>query len=227
MNKNNPGVLVFIKNPFIGDVKSRLSKGFDRNLTPVLYQKFVEDILNMLKRVKLPILICYHPPDNKKEFQKWLGNDYQYLPQLGNDLGERLRNCFDLGFKLGFDKLIVIGSDSPDLPDRIIKTAVEKLNDYDIVIGPCEDGGYYIIGFTNHSFFPDVFKGIMWSTSTVFKKTVKVLESKDKHFFILEKWCDVDTIEDLKNLYNRNLKTGFNSSKTMKFLMENMDKIKQ
>jgi len=219
------GVLFFIKYPFLGEVKSRLSIEFEENLTATLYKTFVEDLLMMLKRTKYPVLVCYYPPNVLNEFQEWLGNNYRYLPQNGDDLGERLKNSFIQGFKLEFKKLIVIGSDSPDLPERIIKEAIQKLNEYDTVIGPCKDGGYYLIGFTNKSYSPSVFEGITWSTSSVFEKTIKILNSKALQSYILELWSDVDTFDDLKNLYLRNVETNFKTSKTMNFLRENIQKI--
>lgn len=216
--KVNYGILFFVKYPILGKVKSRLSVEFDENLVVILYKKFVEDLLSMLNRSKFPILICYHPTGSIENFQKWLGNTYKYIPQNGNDLGERLENCFQKGFNIGFERLIVIGSDSPDLPQTIINDSFQILDDYDSVIGPCEDGGYYLLGFTYQSFFPEVFHGINWSTSTVYEKTMKILKEKTLKNYVLPQLNDVDTIDDLKNLYLRNKDTKFKKSKTMKFL---------
>ena len=83
-NKVKTGVLIFIKYPFIGGVKSRLSLKFGKNFTIALYQKFVEDLLEMLKRTKFPVLICYYPPKNLIDFKNWLGNNYEFIPQNGN-----------------------------------------------------------------------------------------------------------------------------------------------
>jgi len=224
-NKVKTGVLIFIKYPFIGRVKSRLSLKFGKNFTIALYQKFVEDLLEMLKRTKYTILICYYPPENLIDFKSWLGNDYEFIPQKGNDLGERLKNCFIEGFELGYNNLIVIGSDSPGLPEKIINESIEKLNDFDTVIGPCEDGGYYLIGFTTYSFSSKIFEGITWSTSSVFEDTIDKLKSVSNDFFILEKLSDIDTKDDLKQFYMKNINTNFKTSKTMIFLKENIEKL--
>ena len=77
------GVLIFIKNPYTGDVKSRLSKSLDKDIIIGLYEKFVIDLIKMLKTLKLPILICYYPQKDLEFFQKWLGLDNQYFPQIG------------------------------------------------------------------------------------------------------------------------------------------------
>ena len=216
MKKN--GVLIFIKYPFLGDVKSRLSIKFGENLTVTLYKKFVQDLLEMLKKTNYPVLICFFPPDRILEFKKWLGNNYEFIPQVGINLGERLKNCFIKGFELGYNNLIVIGSDSPDIPEKIIHKSIEKLNDNDTVIGPSEDGGYYLIGFTDRSFTQRVFEDITWSSASVFEETVDKLKSGLKKIYILEKWYDVDTIEDLKKLYKKNVNTDFKTSETMNFL---------
>jgi rSAM/selenodomain-associated transferase 1 len=169
-------------------------------------------------------LVCYYPPDSLIEFKKWLGNNFEFIPQRGNNLGERLKNCFLQGFELGYNNLIVIGSDSPDLPEKIINESIEKLKDFNSVIGPSEDGGYYLIGFTKHGFSSKVFEGITWSTSSVFEETVEKLKSNLIEFYKLEKWHDVDTIEDLKELYKRNINTDYKTSKTMIFLKKNIEK---
>jgi rSAM/selenodomain-associated transferase 1 len=221
----NEGILFFVKYPFTGEVKSRLANKFGKNLTSTLYQMFVEDLLTMLKKSDYPVLICYYPPDNIKQIQEWLGDNYRYFPQKGNDLGERLKNNFIQGFKSGFDNLIVIGSDSPDLPEDIIKKSIHKLIEFDSVIGPCRDGGYYLIGFKEESFSPTFFEGINWSTSSVFEKTIEKLKTNSIRTFILESWSDVDTFDDLRELYRRNIETNFKSSKTMTFLRENIQKI--
>ena len=219
-NKGKNGLLFFVKYPILGKVKSRLSDEFDENLVLTLYEKFVEDLLNMLNSEKFSVIICYHPTGTIENYKKWLGKSYRYISQDGKDLGERLQNCFQKGFRLGFKKLIVIGSDSPDLPQKIINDSFQALDEYDSVIGPCDDGGYYLLGFKSNSYIQDAFQKIKWSTSTVFEKTIDILNKKSLKNYVLPKLSDVDTIEDLKNLYHRNKKTDFKNSNTMKFIEE-------
>jgi rSAM/selenodomain-associated transferase 1 len=217
-NKVSNGLLFFVKYPKIGKVKSRLSDDFDDTFVLKLYEKFVEDLLEMLNTEKFSVIICYHPTGTIENYKKWLGEDYTYISQEGKDLGERLKNCFQKGFNLGFEKLIVIGSDSPDLPINIITDSFDALDENDTVIGPCQDGGYYLLGFNNKSFIPETFQDIKWSTSTVFEKTMENLYKKASKTFILPQLSDVDTVEDLKNLYKRNKETDFKNSNTMIFL---------
>ncbi len=218
------GILFFVKLPLPGKVKRRLSSKTNDKFIVALYQKFVEDLLRMLDETDYPVLICYEPPSAIKNFQEWLGSKYQYIPQIGNDLGERIKNGFIKGFNLGFNHLIVIGSDSPDLSKNIIEEAFQNLNEYDAVIGPCLDGGYYLIGFTNNTFSPKFFSGIHWSTYTVLKMTLKLLEQENLGTHILPIWRDVDTWDDLEDLYQRNKCTEFNKSVTMKILRKYFQK---
>jgi uncharacterized protein len=94
---------------------------------------------------------------------------------------------------------------------------------HDAVIGPARDGGYYLIGFRNDTFFPGVFSGIAWSTGTVFRSTMEAIGKAGQRFHELPLWQDVDTIEDLKDLAARSRRSAFSSSRTMSFLAELKD----
>jgi rSAM/selenodomain-associated transferase 1 len=212
------GILFFVKYPKIGYVKSRLSSQIDKKFVVCLYKSFVEDILKILKEFEYDILICYYPAEKIENFKRWIGKEYQYLPQNGKDLGERMKNCFIEGFSKGFEKLIVIGSDSPDLPSIIFMDAFHNLEKYDSVIGPCKDGGFYLLGFTNKSFSSTIFSKIPWSTKDVFEKTTDLLKNECVKYFVLPEWQDVDTFDDLKEFYLRNKEEPFKTSQTMMIL---------
>jgi rSAM/selenodomain-associated transferase 1 len=219
INQNvNYGILFFVKYPEIGKVKSRLSVELDKKKVIILYKIFVEDLLKMINNLGYQVFICYHPNNEINNFINWLGERYKYLPQDGNNLGERLKNCFIKAFNSGFDKIIAIGSDSPDLPKNIIRNSFKYLDDYDAIIGPCIDGGYYLIGFSKTSFYPSVFNDIPWSTSDVYKRSINILKKRNLRIKSLPIWYDIDTINDLLMLYKRNQKTIFNKSKTMIYL---------
>jgi len=214
------GILLFAKYPEIGKVKSRLSESIDRNSVVKIYKLFVQDILMKIKDTPYETIICYYPDDSIEKFKDWIGEKYLFIPQIGKNLGERLKNSFEKCFSNGFSKLIAIGGDSPDLKLDIIKEAFDNLKNYDSVIGPCADGGYYLIGFSKESFYPTVFDEIPWSTAEVFKKTMDVFSRGNQKVHILPKWYDVDTIDDLLDLYEKNLNTDFKYSKTMDYLSE-------
>jgi len=217
-------ILLFVKFPEEGSVKTRLAKDLDHGFVQTLYRNFVLDLLETLAKVKWPIIIYFHPPESGNAISKWLSKNYTYAPQKGVDLGERMKNAFKEAFAKGFTKAVILGSDLPDLQKNILDMAFKALHGNDIVIGPSVDGGYYLAGFRSDSFLPDVFKGISWGTDTVLKDTLKILREKNYRAHFLPELRDVDTIEDLKALYERNKDKAFANSRTMKFISDNLKK---
>ncbi|MFA6055610.1 MAG: TIGR04282 family arsenosugar biosynthesis glycosyltransferase [Thermodesulfovibrionales bacterium] len=215
-------ILIFVKFPEKGSVKTRLAKDLDQGFVQTLYGNFILDMLGTLAKVKWPIIIYFHPPESGNAVSKWLGKNYTYAPQKGIDLGDRMKNAFRETFAKGFTKAVILGSDLPDLQNNILDMAFNALNVNDIVIGPSADGGYYLIGFRHNSFLPEAFKGISWGTDTVLKDTLKIFREKNYRAHFLPELRDVDTIEDLKALYERNKDTAFANSRTMQFISNNL-----
>jgi rSAM/selenodomain-associated transferase 1 len=141
------------------------------------------------------------------------------MPQIGENLGYRMQNAFLNNFNIGFKKVIIIGTDTPDLSLEFLKTALDSLNSHDAVVGPSGDGGYYLIGFKNNTFLPQIFNNIKWSTNTVFDSTMKIFSAYSYNVNILPEWQDIDTITDLKLFFSRNLNSDFKNSESMKFLL--------
>ncbi len=111
-----------------------------------------------------------------------------------------MRNGFIDGFAMGYRRVVLIGSDIPDLPLKFIAEAFSALEEKDAVIGPAYDGGYYLIGFKKPTFVPEVFERVAWGTQTVFEATMKVLKGLSQRVQILKPLRDIDTVDDLKNL---------------------------
>jgi len=221
LSKKNYCILFFVKYPEKGKVKSRLSSKMDQNFTLNLYKMFVKDLLFTLNKTEYTMVICYYPEKSIEKFKNWLGSNYHFYPQKGENLGQRMKSCFEFAFNQGFEKVIVIGSDSPDLPQNIFENAFISLNENDSVIGPTYDGGYYLLGFKKNSYSPIVFEEINWSTKTVFNETMNKLNSKKLKTKVLSYWRDIDTLDDLKNYYNKYKdKKDFNF-KTVLYLKKN------
>jgi glycosyltransferase A (GT-A) superfamily protein (DUF2064 family) len=144
MRKNHDTcILLVIKYPEKGKVKLRLSKALDEDIVLEMYRCFVQDTLTTVKKINVPFFICFHPPDAQGKFQSWLGSTLLFLPQKGKDLGERMKNSFTDVFTKGYQKAILMGGDSPDLPVGFIKQAIITLQTKDVVLGPTRDGGHY------------------------------------------------------------------------------------
>jgi rSAM/selenodomain-associated transferase 1 len=193
-------LLFFVKNPEKGKVKSRLAADIGKKSALCVYKNLVTQMLSNLRRGTFPFYICFHPKRAEKSIKEWLGREYRYMPQRGNDLGERMRNGFIDGFAMGHGRVLLIGSDIPGLKIHDINEAFKSLKTMDAVIGPAYDGGYYLIGFREKTFFPQVFEGIAWGTKNVFAQTMKKLKRSRRVVYTLPHLSDIDTAEDLGNL---------------------------
>ena len=180
------------KLPTVSKVKTRLGVSMGHEKATHLYMWFLKDTVEKVKRVGVPFFICYTPDDKQEHFERLLGESLTYVPQVGDDLGERLYHGFVKSSKMGYLSAIALASDTPDLPESILDEAVMKLKEFDSVIGPSSDGGYYLIGLKDHAVNQNLFQGINWSTETVFTETMnKIYEEKIScHSLIL--WDDVD-----------------------------------
>jgi rSAM/selenodomain-associated transferase 1 len=154
-----------------------------------------------------PLFVCVHPKNSLAGLKTLFGERLHYLPQRGDNLGQRMENCLRDAFSRGFHRVILIGSDIPDLPGEIITDAFRFLNTVDCVIGPCLDGGYYLIGFRDDSLLPEAFSGIQWGTEAVLGQTIEILTTYHLTLHLLRTWGDIDTIEDLKRFLEQNRDT--------------------
>ncbi len=211
-------IIIFVKWPEKGMVKSRLAAALDDGTAAELYRCFVEDLISTVKQTGRRPCIAFYPADAEQKVISWLGDDNNYMTQQGNDIGEKMRNAFLSAFSDGMERVVLIGSDFPDLPSQIIEEAFSSLNDSDAVIGPARDGGYYLIGFKRDKLLSPVFKDISWSTPQVFEETVVVFNANGYKLHELPYWSDIDRREDLSDLISRNRETGFAQSRTMKLL---------
>jgi rSAM/selenodomain-associated transferase 1 len=191
-------LLFFIKNPEKGKVKTRLASAVGGEMAVRLYKRFLLEMLSTLNKGTFLFYLCLYPADALEDLRKWLGEEYLYMTQQGEDLGERMKNGFMEALAMKFKRVVLIGSDIPDLPLEFIEEAFTSLQEKDVVIGPSLDGGYYLIGFKDKTFSARVFEGIHWSTESVFEKTLKVLKQEGLTVHTLQPLRDIDTVEDLR-----------------------------
>lgn len=207
-------ILLFVKSPVAGEVKTRLAFEIGDDAAAGLYRCFVEDLLSTVENLDVKLNLCFHPPEAMSQIQRWLGDRYAYRPQRGDDLGSRLKDALKGAFEEGLSKVVAIGSDSPDLPEAFLREAFDELESYDAVIGPTSDGGYYLIGFSQGSFLEEAFDDIAWSTSAVCDQTLARLKTHGLNVHLLPPWHDVDTRADLDGLVARTGNGPFSSSRT-------------
>jgi rSAM/selenodomain-associated transferase 1 len=151
----------------------------------------------------IPFRICFAPSDALDQARAWLGHDHAYFPQSGGDLGERMELAFARVFAEGVMEAVLIGSDIPGLTVDVIHDAFTAFATHDAVIGPANDGGYYLIGFKKSMFPPSIFRDMLWSTNSVFRETVERLRKAALSVFVMPECTDVDTVEDLRMLLAR------------------------
>ncbi len=191
-------MLFFLKHPEKGKVKTRLASAVGDRMAAKLYKRFLLEMLFTLNEGTFVFYLCYSPESPLSRLKDWLGNHYLYMAQVGVDLGERMKNSFVEALSMNFKRVVLIGSDIPDLPLEFIEEAFTSLQEKDAVIGPALDGGYYLIGFRKEAFSPRVFEGIHWSTESVFEKTLRVLQQEGRTVHTLQPLRDIDTVEDLR-----------------------------
>jgi len=214
-----------MKYPEAGQVKTRLSREIGEIITVELYRNFVLDMLSTVEKLGVDLWMCFYPNNSQEKLMKWLSKQHCYIPQKGEDLGQRMKNGFIQAFARGYRRVIIIGSDIPDLPGAFINDAFSSLNTNDVVIGPAFDGGYYLIGFRHDAFLPEAFEGINWSTDTVFRETTNILKKAERKMYLLPEWSDIDTLVDVKNLVVRNQDTDFRYSKTILYISKKLEKM--
>jgi len=194
-------VAIMAKAPRPGEVKTRLCPPLSREEAAALYRCFLLDKIaqvNALQRAA-PVL-SYGPADAKALFEDFTPGHFILIPQLGHDLGARLFSTFDQLFRQGYMQVVAIDSDTPTLPNAYLEHALTLIAHpgIDVVLGPTEDGGYYLIGLRRSH--RQLFEQMPWSTSGVLPETLRRSEAHGLNVACVEAWFDVDTPDDLKRL---------------------------
>jgi rSAM/selenodomain-associated transferase 1 len=206
--KNKSVVIVFLRAPEKGRVKTRLARQVGKKKALALYKAFVQTTLLAVERSGMDHRICFFPADRQALVEDWLGPDHAYMPQLGNDLGQRMGNALAAVFDQRAPKAILVGTDIPDINAHHLLDAMDLLNQKQVVLGPSLDGGYWLIGFQREGFCPDLFLQVDWGTQTVFSSTLEKCKATKLSLGLLPTLQDIDTLEDLQMFQKNNLLTG-------------------
>ncbi len=198
-------LIIFAKNPMPHQVKTRLIPQLSPKQAARLYRAFLMDWCETLAALpNAARIIAYTPPESLPDLQALIGKDAIYIPQVGDNLGERLISATQWAAERGYPKILIVGSDSPTLPLSFVSQAIATLDSRDVVLGPSMDGGYYLIGFSAVNLaktVPFVFEDIAWSTESVFQQTVDRVLSTGATLGLLPPWYDVDTPADVAFLH--------------------------
>lgn len=182
-------LIVFLRSPVKGNVKTRIASTLGEDKALEIYIHLSSVTLSLAAKVKMPVYIFYDGvADPLIE-----GTNFIILQQSHGSLGDKMKAAFTHVFRY-HSKAIIIGSDCPFISLQDIETAKNQLDSYNYVIGPSEDGGYYLLGLQRD--MPDVFKDITWSTPEVLKETLSQIVAKGNSFTLLRTLYDIDTEND-------------------------------
>lgn len=197
-----PVVIIMVKAPRPGAVKTRLTPTLPPDRAASLAAAFAQDVVANARLVCGRVLVAYAPADGAATLAPLLPDAALWVEQQGADLGARMDNAMAYAEAQGFAPLVVIGTDSPTLPQSYLQRAFDALvsGDADMTIGPTDDGGYYLIGTRRH--IPGLFSGVTWSTPSACAQTVANAQRLGLRSLSLLPWYDIDTFDDLVRLQN-------------------------
>ena len=194
-------LVIMAKAPVPKKVKTRLILPLGSLTASDLYYNFLLDRIEQIKVLSnIHRFFAYTPKKAQDFFKQIVPQEIELLPQTGRSLGERLYSLTKVLLRRGFKKVVLVDSDSPNLPSNYIIKAFDRLDKTDLTLGPSEDGGYYLIGVKSDT--PGIFKHVPWSTPRVAELTVRKALKLGLTVSILETWYDVDTYQDLLRLKN-------------------------
>ena len=201
LKNRTDSIIIFVRFPRKGQVKTRLAETTSSEFALNFYKLCAENLIRNIKKVPaVNRFIFYSNKKEKTEIINWLGNKFLFASQEGDDLGSRMKSAFEKVFSVGSQKVIIVGTDIPDLSKEIIMKAFEMLDSYDVVIGPAKDGGYYLLGMKKMN--SELFEKIEYSTFSVLSETMTKIEELNLAYHLLPELNDIDTEDDLINWLN-------------------------
>lgn len=192
MTQSKNLILIFTRNPELGKCKTRLAKTIGDKNALTIYKMLLQHTADVVEQLNCDKAVYYSVRVRTNDI--WDDSIYQKHQQHGADLGYRMQNAFKESFKAGYEKVIIVGSDLYDLKPKHIQDAFNRLDSNDVVIGPAEDGGYYLLGMT--TLLPNIFENKNWGTDTV--RTATLNNLKTKKVALLETLNDIDFYDDVK-----------------------------
>ncbi len=201
MNRRNmkeEQIIIFMRAPELGRVKTRLAKGVGEAGALAVYRQLVVHMITAAKETSIPWELCFCPPEGRGLIREWLGPGPRLFPQCEGDLGQRMATAFLRVFDQGVDRAVLVGTDIPTACGDHFREALGCLEKKDAVMGPTLDGGYWLIGFRAGAFDPSVFDHTDWGTPKVARQTRQHLQGLGLTHGELPPLRDIDTLEDLR-----------------------------
>ena len=213
----NRTLVIMAKAPRLGSVKTRLAKSLSLQAAGELYRCFLADTIALaqaLDGVKVAIM-C--PETDVEDLARAAGCAVGVVPQIGNGLAAGLTSVFAHFAGTGHSRIVAFNSDSPHLPVTVLESAFNALAKYDVVIGPTEDGGYYLVGAT--ASHPGLFTGDVMGTTSAFETLLASAREKRLSVHLTEPFYDIDEAADLGRLAAELERTPGKAPKTAEWLL--------
>lgn len=188
-------IIIFIKNPILGKVKTRLAASIGNDKALLVYQKLLMHTKSIVENIPGTKYIYYSNMIDENDI--WDTEKFKKRIQKGSDLGIRIQNAFSNAFDDGKESVLLIGSDCIELTELILIDAIHQVQYYDVVLGPAKDGGYYLLAIKK--MYAALFKKIEWSTEKVLGQTIAICKRLNLSIFLLPTLSDIDTETDLEN----------------------------
>lgn len=195
-------LIIFTRFPEAGSSKTRLIAELGPNGAARLQRLMTERITDQASRLPRDLAVqveIHHEGGTKREMTAWLGSQ-TFVRQVSGDIGRRMRAAFERAFLQKAPAAVLVGSDVPGIDKAILQRAFDELGDNPVVLGPSEDGGYYLVGLQARyagSLFSLLFETMAWSTDTVLEETLRRLEAARSRAGLLPTLRDIDRPEDL------------------------------
>jgi len=195
----NPVLVIIAKQPQVGTTKTRLSPPLTLSTAAELFEALLFDTIDLASSISgLDLAVAVTPPDSIPYFERVTPSGTLLLPVTCPDIGDCLTQVFEQLFQMGYPQVLAFNSDGPSLPGEYIQQALQLLEDHDVVYGPSEDGGYYLVGL--EVLYPQLFTDIEWSTPNVLPQSLDKADADHLRVALLPTWYDVDTGAGLKRL---------------------------
>ena len=188
-------LIIFVKNFVPGLVKTRLAEKIGMFLALDVYQELVAYTGEVVGQVEADKMVFYSEYVEVEDMFE--GENFEYNVQMGNSLGERMQNAFQYAFDKGYSRVTIIGSDCHQLTPKHLDETFDQLEINDVVIGPAQDGGYYLLGLNGPC--PALFEGKEYSHEKVFEELMTEVKSLGLEYYQLETLNDIDTLEDMQD----------------------------
>ncbi len=186
-------IIIFTKNPELGSCKTRLAATIGDKAALSIYEQLLDYTISFCKRLSFPKKVYYSSAISK--FDRWSSPGFYKDKQVDGDLGERMKAAFKKEFEDGATSVVIIGTDCAQINESDIQEAFRLLSQNEVVIGPADDGGYYLLGM--NYLIPELFENKSWSTEYLMSETLTTLDANQIEYKLMDTKSDIDIEEDL------------------------------